>query len=84
MSSNNTAHVERARPDELVPSRYALRIGDIEVLIISDDHRDRRNASFTHARSRPGLRSRIGACSSRIVVPTDRTPEHRLEDPPQG
>ena len=36
MSSNNTAHVERARPDELVPSRYALRIGDIEVLIISD------------------------------------------------
>ena len=36
MSSNNTAPVERARPDELVPSRYALRIGDIEVLIISD------------------------------------------------
>ena len=36
MSSNNTAHVERPRPDELVPSRYALRIGDIEVLIISD------------------------------------------------
>ena len=36
MSLNNTAHVERPRPDELVPSRYALRIGDIEVLIISD------------------------------------------------
>jgi glyoxylase-like metal-dependent hydrolase (beta-lactamase superfamily II) len=36
MSSNNTAPVERVSPDELVPSRYALRIGDIEVLIISD------------------------------------------------
>src|SRR5882757_10637711 len=36
MSPNNTAFVEKARPDELVPSRYALRIGDIEVLIISD------------------------------------------------
>lgn len=36
MSPTNTAPVERARPDELVPSRYALRIGDIEVLIISD------------------------------------------------
>lgn len=36
MSQNHTAHVERARPDELVPSRYALRIGDIDVMIISD------------------------------------------------
>ncbi len=36
MNSNNTAPVERAGPDELVPSRYAQRIGDIEVLIISD------------------------------------------------
>ena len=36
MSPNNTAFVEKARPDELVPSRYAVQIGDIEVLIISD------------------------------------------------
>ena len=26
----------RARPDELVPSRYALRVGDIDVMVISD------------------------------------------------
>ena len=24
------------RPDELVPSRYALRVGEIEVLVVSD------------------------------------------------
>jgi len=36
MSSNNIAHVEKSRADELVPSRYALRVGEIDVLIISD------------------------------------------------
>ncbi|MDB5584585.1 MAG: fold metallo-hydrolase [Bradyrhizobium sp.] len=33
---DNTSHANRARPDELVPSRYALRIGEIDVLVISD------------------------------------------------
>lgn len=27
---------ERPAPDELVPSRYAVRVGDIDVLVISD------------------------------------------------
>src|SRR6201982_4034815 len=36
MSLDNTSHTGRPRPDELVPSRYALRIGEIDVLVISD------------------------------------------------
>ena len=36
MSLDNTSHPGRPEPDELVPSRYALRVGDIDVLVISD------------------------------------------------
>lgn len=36
MSAANTAQRARPTSDELVPSRYAVRVGDIEVLIISD------------------------------------------------
>lgn len=31
-----TAHPGRPGPDELVPSRYALKVGDIDVLVVSD------------------------------------------------
>ena len=36
MSLDTTAHPGRAGTDELVPSRYALRVGEIDVLVISD------------------------------------------------
>src|SRR4051795_6236321 len=36
MSLGNTSHPGRPRPDELVPSRYALKIGEIDVLVVSD------------------------------------------------
>jgi len=36
MSSDNTSRTGRPGPDELVPSRYALRVGEIDVLVISD------------------------------------------------
>src|SRR4051794_22683982 len=36
MSLENTAHPGRPRLDELVPSRYAVRVGEIEVLVVSD------------------------------------------------
>ena len=36
MSLNNTSHPGRPRTDELVPSRYALQVGEIDVLVISD------------------------------------------------
>jgi glyoxylase-like metal-dependent hydrolase (beta-lactamase superfamily II) len=36
MSLDNTSHPGGPGPDELVPSRYALRVGEIDVLVISD------------------------------------------------
>jgi glyoxylase-like metal-dependent hydrolase (beta-lactamase superfamily II) len=36
MSLDNISHHGRQGLDELVPSRYALRVGDIDVLVISD------------------------------------------------
>ena len=36
MSLDNTSHPGRREPEELVPSRYALRIGEIDVLVVSD------------------------------------------------
>jgi glyoxylase-like metal-dependent hydrolase (beta-lactamase superfamily II) len=36
MSLENAPHPVFAGPDELVPSRYALRVGEIDVLVISD------------------------------------------------
>ncbi|MBR0986744.1 MBL fold metallo-hydrolase [Bradyrhizobium liaoningense] len=36
MNLHDTAHFDRARSDELVPSRYALRVGEIDVMVISD------------------------------------------------
>lgn len=36
MSMIDNSHANRPEPDELVPSRYAVRIGEIDVLVISD------------------------------------------------
>jgi glyoxylase-like metal-dependent hydrolase (beta-lactamase superfamily II) len=36
MSPDSISHPARPGPDELVPSRYALRIGEIDVLVVSD------------------------------------------------
>jgi glyoxylase-like metal-dependent hydrolase (beta-lactamase superfamily II) len=36
MSLDKTSQPGRPGPDELVPSRYALRVGEIDVLVISD------------------------------------------------
>jgi glyoxylase-like metal-dependent hydrolase (beta-lactamase superfamily II) len=36
MSLENTSHTARPGLDELVPSRYALRVGEIDVLVVSD------------------------------------------------
>ena len=36
MNLDNTSHLGRPGLDELVPSRYALRVGDIDVLVVSD------------------------------------------------
>jgi len=36
MSLNNTSHPGRPGLDELVPSRYALKVGAIDVMVVSD------------------------------------------------
>lgn len=36
MSSTNTADAAATAVDELVPSRYALKVGDVDVMVISD------------------------------------------------
>jgi glyoxylase-like metal-dependent hydrolase (beta-lactamase superfamily II) len=36
MNLDNTSHPGRRGHDELVPSRYALRVGDIDALVVSD------------------------------------------------
>src|SRR5918995_5636843 len=36
LSLDDTSHPGRTRPDESVPSRYALRVGEIDVLVVSD------------------------------------------------
>src|SRR5262245_49745603 len=33
---NNTSHRDKPGTDELVPSRYAVRVGEIDVLVVSD------------------------------------------------
>ena len=36
MNLDNTSHPGRPGPEELVPSRYAVRVGEIDVLVVSD------------------------------------------------
>ena len=36
MNLHNTSHLSGPAPEELVPSRYALKIGEIDVLVVSD------------------------------------------------
>ena len=36
MNLHTTSHPVTPRPDELVPSRYALKIGEIDVMVVSD------------------------------------------------
>jgi glyoxylase-like metal-dependent hydrolase (beta-lactamase superfamily II) len=36
MNIHNTSHPTSSAPDELVPSRYAVKVGDIDVLVVSD------------------------------------------------
>ena len=36
MNLHNTSYPDTSGPEELVPSRYALKVGDIDVLVVSD------------------------------------------------
>src|SRR5690348_12099778 len=36
LSLENSSHPGRPAPEELVPSRYALKVGEIDVMVVSD------------------------------------------------
>src|SRR5689334_12847130 len=36
LSLENSSHPGRPGPEELVPSRYALKVGEIDVMVVSD------------------------------------------------
>ena len=36
MNLHNTSYPVTSGPEELVPSRYALKVGEIDVLVVSD------------------------------------------------
>ena len=44
MSLVDVSHSRAAGSDELVPSRYAVRVGDVDVMVISDG--DKRYETF--------------------------------------
>jgi hypothetical protein len=56
-------------PDELVPSRYALRVGEIDVLVVSDGVITLPGAMLAH---RPSGRPGYTTCSSRRMCSIGR------------
>ena len=67
MSLDNISHPGGMGHDELVPSRYALRVGEIHVLVVSDGVLSLPGAMLAH-NADPAVRSRIqldrAICSS--------------------
>ena len=75
MSLDNTSHPGRPGPDELVPSRYALRVGEIDVLVVSDGVLSLPAATLGHQRrpGRPGgLAGRHVPAAGRVRVAAER------------
>jgi hypothetical protein len=72
MSLNNTSHPDRAGRDELVPSRYALRIGEIDVLVVSDGVLPLPTKMLDTTPTRPSERHGWGTCSCRRTLSIGR------------
>ena len=68
MSLDNTAHPGRPGLDELVPSRYALRVGEIDVLVVSDGVLSLPGAMLAH-NADPAVRA--GAWLDDMFLPPD-------------
>ena len=73
MSLDNTSHPGRPGLDELVPSRYALRVGDIDVLVVSDGVLPLPGAMLGH-NADPAVRAAPGwtTCSCRRTCSSGR------------
>ena len=59
MSLDTSSRPGQPGPEELVPSRYALQVGDIDVLVVSDGVLSLPGAMLAHNVD-PGVRSAIG------------------------
>ena len=73
MSLDNTPHPSRPGPDELVPSRYALKVGEIDVLVVSDGVLPIPAPTLWHTTStRPSGRPGWTTCSCRRTCSSGR------------
>jgi hypothetical protein len=64
---------KRPGPDELVPSRYALRVGEIDVLVVSDGVLSLPGAMLAQRPGRPGgLAERHVPAAGRARVGAER------------
>jgi hypothetical protein len=73
MSLDNASHPGRPGPDELVPSRYALRVGEIDVMVVSDGVLSLPGAMLGHNVD-PAVRAATGwrTCSCRRTCSSGR------------
>ena len=65
MNMDITSHPGRARPEELVPSRYALQVGEIDVLVVSDGVLPLPTTTLATTPTRPTARLGSRTCSCR-------------------
>jgi hypothetical protein len=70
LSLNNTSHPARSTIDELVPSRYALKVGEIDVLVVSDGMLPLPTAMLGHNADPSIRRPGWAICSCRRTLST--------------
>ena len=56
MNLHNTSYPATSKPEELVPSRYALKVGEIDVLVVSDGVLSLPGACWATTSTRPSGR----------------------------
>jgi hypothetical protein len=72
MSLDHTSHPGGRGPDELVPSRYVQRVGDIDVLVVSDGVLPLPTAMLTHTPTRRSGRPGWTTCTCQRMLSTGR------------
>ena len=72
MSLDNISHLGSQGLDELVPSRYAVKVGEIDVLVISDGVLPIQARRSPTTRTRPTGRPGSRTCSCRRTCSSGR------------
>ena len=72
LSTDSTSRPARSRIDELVPSRYALKIGEIDMMVISDGVLPLPTKMLDITPTRPSGRPGLRTCSCRRTPSTGR------------